>query len=426
MGGTPLARQAVGVNVIALFAPLGRKQFLGELGWAALGAPLTAVGLVGLLAGLIVGVALSPIFVGILVLSGVLLGARRLGSVHRQLAGTLLDIEVSEPPMAELKPGLWNWFKTRLGDRAGWRVFGYLLIRFPLSLVNLSVAGALLVYGLGAFCYPVYWLATGGHMLPLFDIHASTWVLTLPIAAVGALILIALPRVLHGLTTMDRVLAYSLLGPRTLSERVRDLEESRASAIEDATDRLRRIERDLHDGAQAQLVAMAMKLGIAREELKEGNVENLDALLTTAHGNAKQALTELRDLARGIRPPALDAGLAVALSTLAAQSAVNVQVGVDLPDRPSPAIETLLYFSAAELVTNAAKHGRGADVRLDLTAQGHEIRLTVRDDGTGGARVSPGGGLAGVAERLGTVDGRLEIESPSGGPTVVTAHIPGG
>ncbi|WP_243769673.1 sensor histidine kinase [Amycolatopsis acidicola] len=413
------------MTVIRLFAPLGRRQFLGELAWAALGVPLSVVCLVGLVVGVVLGVGLSPLFVGVLVLSGVLLGARRVGALHRRLVSKLLDTQVATPRPRQLEPGLWNWLKARVGDPGAWRVLAYLAVRCPLSLVSLSVAGALLMYGLGALCYPVYWLVTGGHMLPIFDISTATWIMTVPLAALGALLLIALPRLLHLVTTMDRVLAHSLLGPRTLSERVRDLEESRANAIEDATARLRRIERDLHDGAQAQLVAVAMKLGIARDELEGGNVENLKTLLTAAHGNAKQALTELRDLARGIRPPALDAGLEVALSTLAARSAATVDVRVDLPDRPSPAVETLLYFSAAELLTNAVKHSGVPDVRLELAAREGGLWLTVSDEGAGGAELSRGGGLAGVAERLGTVDGRLDVASPPGGPTVITAHIPG-
>jgi signal transduction histidine kinase len=263
-------------------------------------------------------------------------------------------------------------------------------------------------------------------MLPLFDIHTSDWLLSLPIGVIGAALVLFAPWVLRGVTTMDRVLAFSLLGPTSLTERVRDLEQSRASAIEDATTRLQRIERDLHDGAQAQLVALAMKLGIARDELagENADLDNLRTLVTAAHGNAKQALAELRDLARGIRPPSLDAGLEVALTTLAARSAVEVRLRVDLPDRPSPAMETLLYFSAAELLTNAAKHGGAPVVHLELSAPNGALRLTVSDEGAGGARLTPGGGLAGVADRIGTVDGRLEIDSPPGGPTVITAHIP--
>jgi signal transduction histidine kinase len=406
-------------------APL-RREFRGELIWVLLGFPPTLVCAVVLIVGLVLGAGLSPLFLGVLLATGVLLAVRKLGSLHRRIARVLLDVQVADPPPLRMRPGLWNWLKARVGDRVAWRAFGYLLVRVPLSLLSLCAGGALLMYGTGFVSYPLYWAATGGRMLPLSDIHTSNWLLSLPFAAFGAALLLAMPWVLRGLTGIDRVLVFSLLGPTTLTERVRDLEQSRASAIEDATTRLRRIERDLHDGAQAHLVALAMKLGIAQDELKDDDVDlgGLRKLVSAAHGDAKQALIELRDLARGIRPPALDAGLEVALTTLAARSGVDVRLRVDLPDRPSPATETLLYFTAAELLTNAVKHAGAPVVYLDLTAPGGAMRLTVSDEGTGGARITAGGGLAGVAERVGTVDGRLEIESPPGGPTVVTAHLP--
>ncbi|WP_236788912.1 sensor histidine kinase [Amycolatopsis sp. GM8] len=407
-----------------LFAALRSRQFRGELVWVLFGFPPTLLFVVVLLVWLVLGIGLSPLFLGVLLAAGALLTMRKLGGLHRRLARALLDAQVSDPPAPVMRPGLWGWLRARIGDPVAWRSFGYLLVRLPLSLLNLTVAGALLMYGLGCLSYPFYYFATGGNMLPIFSIHTSTWPASIPVGALGAVLVLATPWVLHGLTAMDRVLVFSLLGPTTLSERVRDLEESRANAIEDATVRLRRIERDLHDGAQAQLVALAMKLGIARDELENGDADlgGVRKLVDAAHGDAKQALAELRDLARGIRPPALDAGLDVALTTLAARSAVDVRLRVDLPERPSPAIETLLYFTAAELLTNAVKHGGAPVVHLDVTA----ARLTVTDEGTGGARIVRGGGLAGVAERLGTVDGRLDIDSPPGGPTVITAHVLGG
>jgi signal transduction histidine kinase len=414
------------VHLQRLFTTPPWRGFWRELGWVLIGVPWTVACVVVLVVSLVLGAGLSPLFLGVLLLAGAVLAARGLGTVHRRLASGLLDIRVPDPPPPRFEPGLWNWMKARVGDPVAWRVVGYLLVRLPLSVLNLAVAGALLMYGLSCLSYPVYWFASDGHMLPLFGIHTSDWLLTLPIGVIGAALVLFAPWVLRWVTTMDRVLAFSMLGPTTLSERVRDLEQSRASAIEDATTRLQRIERDLHDGAQAQLVALAMKLGIARDELagENADLDALRTLVTAAHGNAKQALVELRDLARGIRPPSLDAGLEVALATLAARSAVDVRLRVDLPDRPSPAMETLLYFSAAELLTNAVKHGGAPVVHLELSAPNGACRLMVSDEGAGGARLSPGGGLAGVADRIGTVDGRLEIDSPPGGPTVITALVP--
>jgi signal transduction histidine kinase len=223
-----------------------------------------------------------------------------------------------------------------------------------------------------------------------------------------------------------------LLGPASLTERVRALEVTRAHAVDDAAARLRSIERDLHDGAQAQLVGLAMKLGLAREKLGAGaqgglNPADLDRaveLVDAAHRGAVEAITELRVLARGIHPPVLDNGLADALTTLAARSAVPVDLVTDITDRPSAAIETITYFCAAELLANAAKHSGARHVTLEAIHVPGLLRLRVADDGRGGASLDAGGGLAGLADRIRTVDGVMNISSPRGGPTVVTVELP--
>jgi len=195
--------------------------------------------------------------------------------------------------------------------------------------------------------------------------------------------------------------------------------------------RIRELERDLHDGAQAQMVAVAMKLGLAREKLAgtiegtaQADLKRVLELVDAAHQGAKEAITELRDLARGIHPPVLDKGLGTALTTLAAHSDLPVELAIDLPERPSAAIETIAYFCAAELLTNVAKHSGARHATLEAVHAPGLLRLRVSDDGTGGARVEASGGLAGLAERVRTVDGRLQVSSPACGPTVVTVELP--
>lgn len=214
-------------------------------------------------------------------------------------------------------------------------------------------------------------------------------------------------------------------------QRVRELERSRAHAVDDAAARLRRIEQDLHDGAQAQMVAVVMKLGLARDHLgraiESSGQRDLDRalqLVDAAHRGAMEAITELRDLARGIHPPVLDEGLGAALAALGALSDIPVELVVDLPDRPSASIETIAYFCAAELLTNVAKHGVARHVTLEALHQPDLLTIRVSDDGVGGARIEAGGGLAGLVERMKTVDGRLQVDSPTGGPTVVTVELP--
>jgi signal transduction histidine kinase len=213
--------------------------------------------------------------------------------------------------------------------------------------------------------------------------------------------------------------------------RVRELEQARANLVDDSVARLRRIERDLHDGAQAQMVAVAMKLGLAREKLggaidgaAQADLERILELVDAAHRSAKQAITELRDLARGIHPAVLDHGLGAAFRTLAARSDVPVELVIDLPERPSAAIETIAYFCAAELLTNVAKHSGARHATLEAVHLAGLLTVRVSDDGSGGARLEERGGLAGLAERVRTVDGKLQVSSPPRGPTVVTVELP--
>lgn len=212
------------------------------------------------------------------------------------------------------------------------------------------------------------------------------------------------------------------------AERARDLEGKRAQAVEESAARLRRIERDLHDGAQVRLTALAMALGEIKESLAaQGSPPGRLALAGDAHQAAKDTLAELRDLVRGIHPPVLDRGLAAALASLTETSALPVRLDVALTGRPSPAIEATVYFSVAELLANAAKHSgaRHVTVTVGSADAGAGVVVAVTDDGAGGARVSDGGGLAGLRERVRTVDGRIGIDSPAGGPTVIVIELPG-
>jgi signal transduction histidine kinase len=235
---------------------------------------------------------------------------------------------------------------------------------------------------------------------------------------------------LIAVAALELWIAYHLL-VAPLPQRVRELEASRARAVDDSAARLRRIERDLHDGAQAQMVAVAMKLGLAVEQLcgmadttARPDLDRVLELVVAAHGGAKEAITQLRDLARGIHPPVLDSGLGAALTTLATGGDVPIELVIDVPERPSPAIETIAYFCAAELLTNVAKHSGALHAKLEAVHVPGLVQVRVSDDGTGGARVEASGGLAGLAERVRTVDGRLQVSSPPGGPTVVTVELP--
>ncbi|GAA2414793.1 hypothetical protein GCM10010404_86230 [Nonomuraea africana] len=226
----------------------------------------------------------------------------------------------------------------------------------------------------------------------------------------------------------ERWLARTLLGPAPGAARIRTLEQTRALAVDDAAAALRRIERDLHDGTAARLVALAMRLGMAQEELAEADhperLQRARSLVDGAHREAKETLAELRVLTRGIHPPALDKGLEIALATLAARSPIPVALEADLPERPSPAVESIAFFCTAELLANVAKHSGARRAAVELRTRVGLLALLVRDDGTGGAMMDAGSGLRGLADRVRMVDGRLDIRSPAGGPTTVTVELP--
>jgi signal transduction histidine kinase len=230
-----------------------------------------------------------------------------------------------------------------------------------------------------------------------------------------------------GICRADVWVAGALLGPTERERRVSQLEASRAGVVDGAAATLQRVERDLHDGTQARLITVAMALARADEHLGEaGDPAQARALVSDALANTKDTLAELRDLIRGIRPPALDLGLGPAIHTLASRHPIPVEVAVDLPVRPSIGVETMAYFCVAELLANVSKHSGATEAAVRVTSDADELRITVHDNGSGGVQAGNGSGLTGLASRLAMLDGRLEVDSPIGGPTLVTVIVPPG
>lgn len=374
---------------------------------------------------------LFPLTVALLVVLAAPIG-RATGAVHRRLADRLLDAHVDAPPPRPSKR-----IGALIADGPGWRAVGYGLLKVPLAIPQ----------GYGLFCYllgpvnlsyPLWWPLFRNHppgtrlgpvwaLTPFGLIGTRTFAGTFLIAAAGLAMLLVAPWLMRAGTTPDVAAMRRLLGPRRLAERVRELQASRARAIDDAATMMRRLERDLHDGAQIRLATLAMNLGMATEKLgvdgPPPDLAQARELVALAHRGAKDALADLRDLVRGIHPPVLDNGLGDALATLATGSAVPVAVTVDLPDRPAPAIETIAYFCAAELLANAAKHSRATRIGLGVVGTGERLTLTVTDDGVGGADPD-GAGLSGLTRRIAVVDGRMLVHSPVGGPTRVEIELP--
>ncbi|MFD5638164.1 sensor histidine kinase [Streptomyces sp. NPDC127077] len=405
-----------------------------EFGYVLLGLPLGilmftfAVTMVSLGAGLLIT------FLGVPVLAAALAGCRGLGSLERARARGLLGVEVAEPePLRMKKHGAMAWMGAVLKSGTSWRHLLYAVVQFPWSVFSFVVAVNFWVYGWALLTYPLwFWVFPmygGQDGLQLYGDSTHSIYLDNPFeitvtALVGALFTMATPWIVRALTTVDRVMVRGLLGPSRLATRVVELESDRGVVVDTAAADLRRIERDLHDGAQARLVALAMDLGLAKEKLTE-DPEAAARMVDEAHGEVKTALQELRDLARGIHPAVLtDRGLDAALSAVASRCTVPVRVEVDLAARPAPAIEGIAYFTVSELLQNISKHARATRATVDVWRVENRLMIQVGDDGVGGADVNEGSGLAGLTERLDAVDGILVVDSPPAGPTRITAELP--
>ena len=348
--------------------------------------PMSLVGFTYVVTMLFTSAGLTVTVIGVPLMAIGLLGARRLGKLERARARALLGVRVEEPTPLPLlrRGGVLQRLGMALKDPVGWRTVLYDFIRLPWGIATFAVT------------------------------FVSLFVLW-PV----------LPSIARGLTNVDRAMVRGLLSPSgELERRIAELESDRGVVVDTAAADLRRIERDLHDGAQARLVNLAMGLGLAKEKLLE-DPDSAAAMVEEAHGEVKLALQELRDLARGIHPAVLsDRGLDAALSAVATRCTVPVKVTVDLDARPAAAIEGIAYFTVSELLQNISKHSRAQSASVDVWRASERLLMQVWDDGRGGARLDGGTGMAGLAERLDAVDGLFVIESPVGGPTTITAELP--
>ncbi|MGA5893907.1 sensor histidine kinase [Streptomyces venetus] len=348
--------------------------------------PVALLGFTYVVTMLSTGLGLTVTVIGFPLLAVGLMGARQLGRLERARARALLGVRVDEPSRLRLRGGggffqrLW----MQLKDPVGWRTVLYEFIRLPWGVLTFSVTLASLF---------VLW----------------------PV----------LPFIARGLTNADRAMVRGLLSPSDeLERRIAELESDRGVVVDTAAADLRRIERDLHDGAQARLVNLAMGLGLAKEKVLE-DPDAAAEMVSEAHGEVKLALQELRDLARGIHPAVLtDRGLDAALSSIASRCTAPVKVTVELADRPAAAIEGIAYFTVSELLQNVSKHSGAKAASVDVWRTDDRLLIQVWDDGRGGARLDRGTGMKGLADRLDAVDGLFVLDSPEGGPTTVTAELP--
>jgi signal transduction histidine kinase len=341
----------------------------------------------------------------------------------------LLGVEIDRQPMPPAQRNPLRYGGVLLRDSGVRRRAVHQLLAAPLGVLTTVITYLLLSGALALLATPLLGLVvppdtnTTTFAIPFADTGSGRALL----AGLGLVLLLAAPAVLRALAAADVAVARALLGPvpGALARRVDELERSRARVVDAGEAERRRLERDLHDGTQQQLVALGMTLGRAKARYKQDPTA-IGELLDDAHQQAKDAVTELRGLIRGLHPPVLtDRGLDAALSAIAVRCPVPVQLTVELDERPSSTVEAIGYFVVAEALTNVARHARATQASVTVRREGGgPVWITVTDDGVGGADPDRGTGLRGLADRVSGVDGQLRVDSPVGGPTVLTVELP--
>jgi signal transduction histidine kinase len=378
--------------------------------------------------GFATGIGMLITLVGIPIVFLTMYLSRWMASVERGRAKLFLDTDVRsayrpDPP----RDTWWRVHVARISDPATWIEVGYHLFMLPFGIVTFTVTVALWSTALGMLTAPAWaWSVPDQRIWIDVDrfwvIDSGPLELTL-VALGGLLLLFVTPWVVRAMAAGNRAVVRGMLGT-DLVQRVQTLTETRAAAVDLAAEDRRRIERDLHDGVQQRLVALAMDLGRAKDKM-DSDPDRAKELVTEAHEEAKRAITDVRDLARGIHPAVLtDRGLDAALSALAARSSVPVTMRVDVAVRPPASVEAAAYFVVSEALANVAKHSRAKAATVTVRRSDDLLTIQVQDDGVGGASVVGGSGLAGLRDRVQALDGELHLLSPQGGPTVLMAEIP--
>ena len=471
-----------------LTAPFDRRTWLAT-SYAVLGTVVGAFGALVVVLLLCSLALSFTVVGALLLLGGTLLLSRRLGRLERTRAGVVLGLTIADPhdpvegqwwvacieswravayPVALLPTGLPGWLLVTVAWLGGnvlrrartdvflrltvadphppvegkwwqrvvamvtdiqtWREIAYLTLLAPLGLVGCVLVVAAWTGAAVLVLVPLYNPMLANDGAHIFTLVVDTVPETILMGAAGIGLAMAAPWIARAVAGAESRLAAGLLGPSeraALSNRVDELRARREQLVEVVEAERRRIERDLHDGAQQRLVALAMNLGMAKDKFDRDDPLAARALLDEAHADAKQAMVELRNLARGIHPAVLsDRGLDAALSSLAGRAPVPVAVEVSVPDRPPAAIETTAYFVVAEALTNIAKHAGATRAAVTVARQNGHLKVVVTDDGIGGADATRGTGLAGLVDRVTAVDGTVRLSSPVGGPTILTVELP--
>ncbi|MEV4992113.1 sensor histidine kinase [Streptomyces niveus] len=394
--------------------------------WAhLLGGALTGLASLLLLAALSVsGLLLSVIGVDLVLMLAATFGVPA-AAVERRRMRLVEPVPVPDPHRSLVGAGRRGRLRTRLRERATWRELGYVVVFAPLQVcVGLALAIGL-TFAVVLLAAPlIVWNAGPEDVMIIPGRPVESPLHALPATAAGLLALVLCAYAAGLLAGAQVKTAVFVLSPRDEERQVVELTRSRARLADAFEAERRRIERDLHDGAQAQLVALTMTLGLAELELRESGSPATE-LVSRARGEARLALTQLRDLVRGIYPQVLtDHGLDAAVAEIALRSPIPVDVDIDLPRRLPDAVETVAYFTVTEALTNAAKHSGATRLTVVGRLKRGTLTLVITDNGRGGAVPSAGAGLQGLADRVAILKGRLVVSSPVGGPTRVGVEVP--
>jgi signal transduction histidine kinase len=410
-----------------LVRPIFDARTYGRILYMLLALPLGVAEFTFLVTAISFGFGTAITLIGIPVLIGTVWAWRWLAALERRLIGRLVGVDIPSPYRPDPKGVRW-WRRIAawLSDPATWKDLAFLLLQLPLGILSFTITVTVLTVGLGLLFAPAYYWA-----LSSSDWIGAVGVDTLPEALVavpvGAVALLLGVPALSALGRLYGWLATQLLGSNAdpvLTAQVSELQDARSRIIAAADAERRRIERDLHDGAQQRLVALALNLRMAEQRAAKGDPQAAE-LVRQAVEEANLALKELRDLARGIHPAILtDRGLPAALEDLASRATVPVEV-VAAPDQrlPDP-VEAAAYFVVSECLANIGKHAQATSATVSVTASDGHLSVVVADDGVGGASLGNGSGIQGLADRVGALSGTLDVESPPGGGTRVVASIP--
>lgn len=410
-------------------SPINLGGRLRLVGWSFVFVFLTPVSIVLFCVSVTSG-GLVVAWIGIPVVLTCVAMTRRFTDVYRRWSGRVMGIDIPRPYQPLPDKGVLLKLNAIRKDPATWRDLAWLPVNGSVGLALCCLNIALFFAGLGHLSLMTWWgfLPDDAEFTSIglltIDDTASAAYLGIPIGLMYLFVWRLLgPWTMRSYARLNRWLLAPSEQAR-LTARVRELAESRSDTVDTQAAELRRIERDLHDGAQARLVALGMNLGMA-EQILQRNPEMAQQLLSEAKDAANTALGELRDLVRGIHPPVLaDRGLDGAVQALGLASPLPVEVDVDLPGRLSAPVESAAYFAVAETLTNAAKHSSASQVWVRVRFENGRLSIMVTDDGVGGADDTRGSGLAGIRRRLGAFDGTISVVSPVGGPTVVTMELP--